>query len=148
MHNKAIRIFAIIFIIYGIINLFGLANFNDFKELLSGIPQPFIFLIYAFGICYGIMCIICGSKILRLEEWARKTAVILVLISLILGVFTSPIMMRNLRSFYATQLEQASNIDTLMRGAAFLAIIFTIFELSFAYYFTRSRIKGQFKKSI
>ncbi|MCK4463053.1 MAG: hypothetical protein KAU58_01945 [Candidatus Omnitrophica bacterium] len=143
---SGIRIFAAAHIIYGIINLFGLGNYKDFKNLLTGYPNAVIFLIYGFGIIYGIMCIFCGSKILKLEDWARRTAVMLVIVSLFLGLFTNPVALKNIRTFYGYgQQFGGADIDTVIKSFLLFAIIFTLYELAFVFYFTRSKIKGLFK---
>ena len=143
---SGISFFGAAHIIYGIINLFGLNNYKDFKNLLTGYPNALIFLIYGFGIFYGIMCIFCGTKILKLEDWARGTAVILVIISLFLGLFTNPVALKNVRILYeqGQQLGGAS-LDAVIRGFILFAVIFTLYELAFVFYFTRGKVKEQFK---
>ena len=144
---SGIRIFAVTHIIYGIINLFGSNNYKDFKELLTGYPNAAIFIIYGFGISYGIMCIFCGSKILKLEDWARNTAVILVITSLFLGLFTNPVALKNIRTLYGHgQQFGGADLDTVIKGFLLFAIVFTIYELAFVFYFTRGKVKEHFRK--
>ncbi len=143
---SGIGFFGVAHIIYGIINLFGLNNYKDFKNLLTGYPNAIIFLIFGFGIFYGIMCIFCGTKILKLEDWARGTAVILVIISLFLGLFTNPVALKNVRTLYGYgQQFGGADLDMVIKGFLLFAVIFTLYELAFVFYFTRGKVKEQFK---
>jgi uncharacterized membrane protein YsdA (DUF1294 family) len=141
---RGIRIFAIAFIIYGVFNLMGLASYNDFALLCKGWPRFAVSGIYAFGILYGILGIFCGSKILKHEDWARKTAIMLVLASLLVGLFTTPVIFRNLEHFYLAKGE-GTTFDAVRGSFLVSAFLFTSFELSFVFYFTRSRVKALFK---
>lgn len=144
---SGIRMFAVAHIIYGIFNLFGLNNYKDFKNLLTGYPEAVIFIIYGFGIVYGIMCIFCGSKILKLEDWARRIAVILVIASLFLGLFTNPVALKNIRTFYGYgQQFGGADPEAVIKGFLLFAIFFTLYELAFVFYFTRGRVKEHFRK--
>ncbi|OGW76093.1 MAG: hypothetical protein A2Z72_01885 [Omnitrophica bacterium RBG_13_46_9] len=144
-HSSGIKIFAIALVIYGVITLLGLGSYSDFKLLCKGFPQAVIFIIYIFAVGYGILGILCGSRILRMEEWARKTAVMLVLMSLLLGLLMNPVMFRNLEGFYAEKGQAAAGLDLIIKSYILSTIIFTLFELSFVYYFTRTRIKELFR---
>lgn len=142
--NSGIRSFGIMLIVYGVINVFSYINFKEFKEICAGLPQSVIYSIFAFGIIYSIMCIKCGSSILKLEEWARKIAVILVLTSLLLGLFLTPIMLENAKGIYRQKFGAAANLDAAIRTIVIFAVFFTIFELAFVLYFTRPKVKEYF----
>ena len=121
-------------------------NYKEFKSLFTGYPNQIILLIYGFGIMYGIMCIFCCTKILKLENWARKIAVGLVAISLFLGLFTNPVALKNIRMLYEQgQQFGGLTLDTIIKSFLIFAVIFTLYELMFVFYFTRSKIKGYFK---
>ncbi|NQT22310.1 MAG: hypothetical protein HQ579_02610 [Candidatus Omnitrophica bacterium] len=144
--KKIVRVFAILLIIYAVISLLGSKNFNEFKQVCQGLPEPIIYLVYLFGIGYSIICIKCGLSIMRYEDWARKTAVVLVLISLILGALMTPLMLRNLKVVYAANPAlKGADLDMLVRSTGILTLLFTFFELAFVFYFTRIRVKKLFK---
>jgi len=144
---RGIRIFGFMLVAYGILTLLGLGSYSDFKLLLKGLSDVFILSIYAFSVGYGILCVLCGTRILRLEEWARKTAVKLVLISLLLGLFLNTTVFRNLENVYALKESAELTLDTVRKSYVVFGVIFTLFELSFIYYFTRPAVKAQFKEN-
>ena len=144
--NRSIRAFAIGLILYGAINLLGNAGYGDFKILCKGFPEPIILAIYIFGIGYGIMGILCGTRILRFENWARKTAIGLVLMSLLIGLLITPQTLKNLELFHSENIAlQNVSLRGLVKTYISFAVIFTLFEISFIYFFTRLKIKGYFK---
>ena len=143
--NRNIRTFAIGLILYGAINLLGNAGYGDFKLLCKGFPEPVILAIYIFGIGYGIMSILCGTRILRFENWARKTAIVLVLMSLLIGLLITPQTLKNLELFHSENLAlQTVSLRGLIKTYIFFAVIFTLFEVSFIYFFSRSKVKTCF----
>jgi len=143
--ERGIRLFAILLIFYAIINLLGSFNINDFKAVCKGLPEPVIFFAYFFNIVYSIICIKCGTSIMRHENWARKTAVVLVFISLSLGALLFPIMMRNLKGVYRdSQAFQGMTQEAFVRTTGMFTLCFTFFEIAFIFYFTRGVVKKQF----
>jgi len=144
--NRSVRAFAIGLIVYGAINLLGNAGYEDFKLLCKGLPQLVILTVYIFGIGYGIMSILCGTRILKFENWARKTAIVLVLVSLLVGLLVTPIAARNLETFYSVNADIRNiPLDNLVKVYMFFTVIFTLFEILFIYFFTRPKMKGYFK---
>ena len=144
--KNGIRRFAIAFIAYSVVNLMGIGSFSDFRLLCKGFSEPIIYIVYAFGLCYGILGILCGSRMMRFEEWARKTAVILVLASLFVGLVTNTTIFRNIKSLYMERQEFSSALDTILGTYIILAAVFTVFEIFFVYFFTRSPIKEMFRR--
>ncbi len=139
--------YAIALMIYGAYNLLGALNYGQFADMLKGIPQPLLMLVYVFIVFYSICCVYCGSKILRLEDWARRFMVVLSAASVILGVVINPMVMRNFREFLASD---SAGITPEMAGPVFryivaLTFIFTLFEISVIYFFTRPRVAAQFE---
>jgi len=143
--NIGIRVFSGILIIYGGFNLLGLVNYNDFKELCYGIPPLIVILIYIFSVIYSIICIKCGHSMLKFENWARKTAVFFVIASLMVGVFVTPIMTKNLSSVYSKKgVSKKMNVDEAVKSALFFSLLFTFYEMAFVFYFTRVKVKEKF----
>lgn len=143
--TQGVRTLIIMLIIYGVINLLGAANYKDIKMLCTGLPSAVIFAIYIFGVAYGVSCIFCGTKMLRLEDWARKTAIVFTFISLLLGLLLMPLAQKNLSVFYPTNIAwQDVSLGVLKKITMTFNVIFVAFELAFIYFFTRPRIKEHF----
>jgi hypothetical protein len=145
--SRGVLFYAIALMIYGAYNLLGALNYGQFADMLKGIPQPLLMLVYVFIVFYSICCVYCGSKILRLEDWARRFMVVLSAASVILGVVINPMVMRNFREFLASD---SAGITPEMAGPVFryivaLTFIFTLFEISVIYFFTRPRVAAQFE---
>lgn len=139
-----IRAFSIALILYGAFNLLGYSKYDSFKMLCNGLPEMLIFAAYVYGVGYGIMSILCGTKIMRLEDWARKTAVVLVFISLVLGLLLTPTVLKNLSSYF-DMISGVGPFEDFKRLYVVFSIIFTLFEISLIYFFTRPKIKKYFK---
>jgi len=145
--NQGIKVFSIIFVIYGALNLLNYTSYNDFAVLCSGLPRFLVVLTYSYGVAYGIVGILCGTKIMKLENWARKTAIGFVLASLVIGLFLTPVVFNNTKTFYAEKMMTANiSADDFTRTFLLFTIIFTLFEISFVYYFTRPSIISFFKR--
>ncbi|MFQ5952982.1 MAG: hypothetical protein ACE5JK_06225 [Candidatus Omnitrophota bacterium] len=142
------RIYGVALIIFGVYNLLGAGNFKQFSFMFKGLAPFIIFSLYVFTIFYGISCVYCGTKILRLEDWARKMIVALASISVILGFLLNRIVIRNLKEFL---LSEQSGITPDMYSSVyaytiFFIVIVTLFEVSIVFYFTRPNVIHQFKQ--
>ena len=144
--SRGVIVYAIALMIYGAYNLLGALNYGQFAEILKGIPAPVVMLIYVFIVFYSICCVYCGSKILRLEDWARRLIIILSAASVILGVIINPLVIRNFREFIASGAAGITPemAEPMFRYIVALTFIFTLFEISVIYFFTRPRVAAQF----
>ncbi|MEA3488778.1 MAG: hypothetical protein U9R44_00345 [Candidatus Omnitrophota bacterium] len=146
--SKGIKIYGIAVIVYGVYNLIGIGSFKQFSFMFQPLPSPVIAAVYIFTIFYGICGVYCGSKILRLEDWARKMILGLTVVSVISGLFLNRMVMANFRNFLMTE---QSRVTPDMAGPVYTyAVVFTalvtIFELSIIYYFSRPGVIRQFRK--
>ncbi|MDD5439591.1 MAG: hypothetical protein PHS37_05335 [Candidatus Omnitrophica bacterium] len=145
MTYKKIRFLAIILVIYGILNLFSYSNFSEFTGMMTGFPKTLIVALYGFGILYGMMSILCGMRMVRLEDWARRTSVVFVLISLASGLLVTPRVLKNLKGIYAANAGRVSfNESDMIAAYVFFAALFTFYEIMFVYFFTRVDVKEYF----
>jgi hypothetical protein len=143
---KIMKMFVIAFILYGVVNLLNTSSYKDVEIIYAGLPGNVIFSIYIFMLLYGIFGILCGIRMLKLENWARLTAVVFVLISVTLGLFITPVALKNISNFCAMQANGANlSYEAMANTSKFFSIIFTLFELAFVYLFTRPGVKEYFK---
>ena len=145
--SKGVRFYGIALIAYGVFNLLGAGSFKQFAIMLKGLNNAIIVALYVFTIIYGVCGVYCATKILKLEDWARKVIVVLTSISVILGFLLNRIVLSNLKEFL---LSEQSQITPDMIGGAFAYTVFfmilvTIFELSVVFFFTRPGVVRQFK---
>ncbi|MFH1791188.1 MAG: hypothetical protein ABH885_04300 [Candidatus Omnitrophota bacterium] len=144
-HISSVKALSVMFIVYGAIHLFGYSNFEDIKLLSSGLPGFAVYGIYVFGITYGIMGILCGTRMMRREDWARKTALSLTFASLVIGLMMTPVGLKNLGLLYAKNAGQYDvTLDDLRKSYILFGAMFTAFEIFFIYFFTRRDILGYF----
>lgn len=142
---KGIKFLTTVLIFYGIMTLMDSAGSKDLDVLLAGIPHAAAFLIKTFFISYGFISILCGTRILRFENWARVTALFFVFLSLVSGLFVSPVVLKNLKVLYSLQPElQKVPLESFINGYVFFTAIFTVFELYFIYYFTKPVVSKYF----
>lgn len=146
--SKGVKVYGIALIAFGIYNLLGVGAYKQFSLMFSPLPPPLIVAIYVFTILYGICAVYCGSRVLRLEDWARKLIVSLTAVSVVSGFFLNKTVMANFKEFIMTE---QSGVPPGMSGtvytyAVFLTAFVTLFELSVIYFFTRPKIAGQFRK--
>lgn len=142
--SPGIKRFAVILVIYSVFNLLGSSNLSEFKKILQGLPALIIYAVFIFSIGYAIVSIKCALSIIKLEEWARKLSVILVLISLVLGVFLTPITFKNLPAFY-DGISKDYSYDIFLKSTIFFVAFATALEMLYVYFFTREKIKKQFR---
>jgi hypothetical protein len=145
--SKGITFYGIAIIAFGVYNLLGVGNFKQFSLMFKGLSQLATIVIYVFTILYGICGVYCGTKILKLEDWARKVIVGVTSISVILGLLLNRMVMSNFKQFL---LSEQSGITpdlfgTVYKYAIALTVLVTLFELSVIFYFTRPDVVKQFK---
>jgi hypothetical protein len=145
--SRGVRFYGIALIAFGVFNLLGAGNFKQFALMFKGINSFVIISLYAFTILYGICGVYCGTKILRLEDWARKVIVTLASISVVLGFLLNRIVIRNLKEFLLSGESQISPdlINAAFTHTMIFMILVTIFEVSIIFFFTRPKVVHQFK---
>ena len=144
--SRGITVYGTAVIIFGVYNLLGVGSYRQFSLMFRPLPPFLITAVYIFTVLYGICGVYCGTRILRLEDWARKTVVGLTVLSVISGLLLNRTVMANFRDFLLT--EQAG-IAPDMAGpvytyAVIITALITIFELSVIYYLTRPKVAEQF----
>ncbi len=144
--SKGITIFGIAIIVTGGYNLIGIGSYKQFALMLKGLDHFWVLALYVFTILYGICGVYCGTRILKLEDWARKVMVGLTTVSVISGFMLNKMVMANFRDFVSS----SPDFPPEMVGSAYTyAVIFTalvtLFELSVIFFFTRSGVVCQFK---
>ena len=144
---RGIRRYGIALIIYGVYNLIGIGSFGQFAMMFKPLPQQVIFFVYVFTIFYGICGVYCGTRILRLEDWARKLVVGLTSVSVVSGLLLNRMVMGNFREYLASEASKLAPdmVAPVYKYAVILSALLTLFELSVIYYFTRPVITRQFE---
>lgn len=144
---RGIRVYGIALIVYGVYSLVGIGSYGQFALMFKPLPQVIVAAVYVFTIIYGICGVYCGTRILRLEDWARKIIVVLTTVSLISGLFLNRTVLANFKDFLMS--GQVKITPDMVGSVYTYAIIFTalavFFELSIIYYFTRPGIIQQFR---
>lgn len=148
MGGKGIKYFGIALIVFGFYNLLGGLNYEHFALLLGGVPGIWIRPIYLFAVFYGICCVYCGFKILKLENWARNLIIILSAVSVLLGAVFTGTIMENFRVFLSTPDSGVppDAADIIFRYTVIVTVILNLFELSVIYFFTRPEVASRFRK--
>jgi hypothetical protein len=145
--SRGIRIYGIALVVYGVYNLVGIGSYGQFASMFKPLPPVVITAVYVFTILYGICGVYCGTKILKLEDWARKIIVALTTVSLISGLLLNRTVMANFKDFLMS--GQAKVTPDMVGPVYTYAIVFTalaaFFELSIIYYFTRPGVIQQFR---
>lgn len=137
--KRWIRVYGALIVVYGIYSLIGTGTYSQFSVLLTGIPDLLIVLIYIFSIFYGISCAYCGLRVLKLQNWARKTIIAFTSVSVILGFLLNKTVMGNFKDLiYSGQMdvpvELAGSVYKYMIG---FVVLTTIFELSLVIFMDR-----------
>ncbi|MBD3296440.1 MAG: hypothetical protein GF392_03650 [Candidatus Omnitrophica bacterium] len=142
-----ITIFSVALILFGVYNLLGVGSYGDFAAMFSPLPAVIVVPLYMFTVLYGICAVYCGSRMLKLEDWARKVMVVMTSISVILGLALNRTVMANFK-----QLMESGKIEVPpeLTGSVYTYIVAamaaaTIFELAVVFYFTRSGVAEAFE---
>ncbi|MGD2279137.1 MAG: hypothetical protein PVH45_03460 [Candidatus Omnitrophota bacterium] len=145
--STGVKAYGIAIIAYGVYNLLGAGGFKQFALMFKGLPNFVIFGIYVFTILYGICGVYCGSKILKLEDWARKFFVALTSMSVILGLSLNRLVTRNLKEFLLSDQTKITPdmFDAVYGYTIAIIVLATIFELSIIFFFTRPGVVRQFR---
>jgi hypothetical protein len=144
--SKGIKFYGIALVVYGVYNLLGTVNRGQFALMFEGLPPLLVTSLYVFTAFYSICCAYCGLKILKLEDWARRLITVLTAISVLLGILLNKLVMANFRVFLASEGSGLTPdmVEPVFRYMVALTFVFTLFELSLIYFFTRPRVTAQF----
>lgn len=145
--TRGISAYATAIMIFGVYNLLGSGSYGNFSAMFKGLNSAVVAGIYAFTVFYGICDVYCGSKMLKLEDWARKMVVGVTSISVILSFVLNKTVFTNFKDFISSgkagvSLEQSGAI---YKSAVILAALVTVFEISVVFFLTRPAVRRQFK---
>jgi hypothetical protein len=156
--SKGVTVFAWLLIV---LNFLGLLAFLDFKsifDLYKSFNKIFAITVISYGLFSTTIGIISGYGILKLKEIMRKIAVAInaldVISTIILLFITSNAIWNYSYSFAESQLagkgKMHLNVDTAAAvgfySAIFVNVLFIGLSLLNIFFFTRPKVKEQFKK--
>jgi len=144
---RGITILGTAVILYGAYNLLGLGNYSGFAGMFKPLPPLVVRALYGFSVLYGVCAVYCGTRILRLENWARRLMVGITTVSVILGFLLNGTVMRNFRELIASgkvELPPDMAGSAYLYAAVIMALV-TLFELVVVFYFTRPKVVETFK---
>lgn len=148
MMNKTtnVRPYAFAVILLGIYNLLGTGDFKSFAMMFKGVNVAGIWCVYVFTVFYGICDVYCGTRIMRLEDWARKAVVSVTFVNVVLGFIFNKTVFANFKVFLDSGMAgvAADKVPSLYKYAVILAALVTLFEISVVFYFTRPSVKKMF----
>jgi hypothetical protein len=145
--TRSVRAYAFAVIFFGIYNLLGTGNFQSFAMMFKGVSVLGVWCIYVFTVFYGICDVYCGTRIMRLEDWARKVAVFVTFVNVVLSFVFNKTVFANFRIFLDSGKAgiAADKVPSLYKYAVILAALVTLFEISVVFYFTRPSVKKMFR---
>jgi hypothetical protein len=145
--SKGVRAYGIALVVFGLYNLIGVGSYGQFSMMFRPLSASFVVSIYLFTIFYGICAVYCGTRILRLEDWARKVIVAMTSVSVISGLLLNRTVMANFKEFIMTEQSRVPPeiAGSVYNYAVIMTAVITLFELSVIFFFTRPRIVSQFK---
>lgn len=123
--SKGITIFTVLFIIFHLMELTG--SYESFSSIFR-IPEPYRHIYFWFLNIVDIISLFTAIGLFALKDIFRKIAIVLVSFDLIAYIFESPFI-------------SAPDLAHII-----LLILFLSYDVTFIYFFTRTKIKGQFKK--
>ncbi len=144
--SRGITVYGIMIIIFGAYVLIGVGNYSQFALMFKPLPGAVTIAVYLFTVFYGISAIYCGSRILKLEDWARRMMMILAVVSVTSGILLNRIVMSNFKEYIASGKVEvpAEFVGPVYTYAVVITAIVTLFELSIIYYLTRPKVAEQF----
>ena len=135
--SKGVTIFGIFFIFGSIAGLFT----SGFNLFILDLDKTIVF--YTF--ISSILLLILGINILRLKEWARKGTIYYHIATTLIGIYLSPLISNQsairLKNLGVTQ-KEIPDITTTSNFALIIPILLTLIVI---YFFTRPKVKEQFK---
>lgn len=146
--SRGVTFFGGTVIVFGIYNLIGVGSYGQFAAMFRGLPSALVIAVYAFTVFYGVACVYCGTRVLRLEDWARLTVVWLTSFSVVLGLALNRTVMSNFRELLdsgAAEVPPGMAEPVYVYAVVFTAAV-TLFELAVIWFFTRPRVARQFDR--
>ena len=147
-----VTIFAWLIIIVSGLLLLGSFDFKAHTKLFQSFPKNLNICLFAYGIASLAIGVIAGIGLIRLKEIMRKVIVGINLLDVLSGI---PVLLFSLNDIkqYAYRAAAETNsqvsIDVLANIAFYIIICFAIFTIAFSmliiYFFTRPKVKEQFK---
>ena len=155
--SKGVTFFAWLIIILNIIGLLLQLNFKSSFDLLKSFNKNIVLVIILYGLLSAIIGIISGFGILKLKEIMRKIAVAInvgdVLYNTIIPIIAAKDIWQYSYSVAVQQLAGKSetflSVDAITSIGFYSAISLYVFyvglSLLFIFFFTRPKVKEQFK---
>lgn len=132
--------------IFGVYTLLGAGSYGNFSSMFKGMNGAAVMAVYSFTVFYGICDIYCGSRMLRLEDWARKMVIAVTSASVLLGFAVNRTVFENFKAFLSSGKAgiPADQALPVYRYAVILAALVVLFEISVVFYFTRRSVRENF----
>lgn len=150
--SKGVTVLGVLTIIFSLTSI-PAWNYKDFSTIYNSFPHFIILILFIYTILYVPLGIIAGIGILKLNNIARKLAITITAINLFIFVLTV-FGLDGIKAFIQKE-YQGVNLTNIIPEATFLNIClgviyfgFTIgfiYEIIYLYFFTRPKIKEQFK---
>lgn len=146
--TKGVRSYAFAVIFFGIYELLGTGSYQSFAMMFKGIDSAVVWCVYVFTVFYGICDVYCGTRMMRLEDWARKVAVAVTFVNVILSFIFNKTVFANFKAFLVSGKAGVppEQVPSLYKYAVILAALVTLFEISVVFYFTRPSVKKMFRR--
>ncbi len=147
--TRSTTIYAAAVMVFGAYSLLGAGSYASFALMFKGTNDAVVRGIYIFTVFYGICDIYCGSRMLRVEDWARKMVIILASMSVVLGFVFNGTVFANFKEFLTSGKAGVPPDEALIfyRYAVIFSALVTAFEISVVFYFTRPSVKKQFRQT-
>ena len=160
-HPVGIAVLAVMLIAGSLINILKLFDFGYYRYLFQPLPGWLIFFRYFISWALKITGIIAGIGILRLKDTYRKLAIYLFIFTICTIYWKHPFFgfarhtaymdrIFNNSGFYQALAERLPmpSFSSLANVSAIVAqVIDVLFAAICIYYFTRPKVKGQFKQA-
>lgn len=144
---RGINVYSTAVMMFGVYTLLGSGSYGNFSSMFKGINGAVVLMIYSFTVFYGICGIYCGSKMLKLEDWARKMVIAVTSVSVLMSFALNRTVFENFKSFLASGKAgiAAEQAVPVYRYAVILAALVTLFEISVVFYLTRPSVRKNFR---
>jgi hypothetical protein len=154
--SPGIRVFSTLLVVWAAFNLMSMTNVEDWNYLNQPLPEVLIQANYIITVFFITLGLISGVGILFLKESFRKIVIVTAFFTLFTYLIEGPLLIYpNLGGFIAKQtaIVAAEAPDLSIAGikaALWMILIFGYvlefgFALSLVYFFTRPKVKKQFK---
>ena len=144
---RGINVYSTAVMMFGVYTLLGSGSYGNFSSMFKGLNGAVVMVIYSFTVFYGICGIYCGSKMLKLEDWARKMVIAVTSTSVLMSFAINRTVFENFKVFLASGKAgvAAEQAVPVYRYAVILAALVTLFEISVVFYLTRPSVRKNFR---